>query len=293
MKGACCATAVALLLAASPAGAQGKFSTPALGPAPLPAAVREVDLEEHLGRRLDPALAFSDMDGRAVHLGDYLGGDTPTVMVLAYYRCPMLCGLVLRGVVDGMKDLSFRLGREYRALTVSFDPRDTPAAARDKRASTLTGLGRAPGDEGWPFLVGEEPAIRALAGAVGFRYAYDARTDQYAHPAAAIVLTPDGRVSRYLYGVTFSPRDLRLALVEAGAGRTGTIVDRVLLTCYRYDPATRAYGPFIVGFMRLGGGFILVTVSAIIAALIVAERRRAGGRGPRAGQGARARSSGP
>jgi protein SCO1/2 len=164
---------------------------------------------------------------------------------------------------------------------VSFDPRDTPESARQKRASTLAGLAHEPDSpNAWPFLVGDESQSRALADAVGFRYAYDARTDQYAHPAAAIILTPDGRISRYLYGTSFSARDLRLALVEAGEGRTGTIVDRVILTCYQYDPAARAYGPFMIGFMRIGGGVILVTVSCLLGTLFWRERRQARRAGP-------------
>jgi protein SCO1/2 len=254
--------------ASGDARADNKFQNPVLTTGALPPAVRAVDLEEQLGRRLDPSLAFTDMDGRRVRLGETITGDAPVVLVLAYYRCPMLCGLVLAGVVDGMNDLSLRLGKDYRALTVSFDPRDTPERARAKRASTLAALtAPAEGAAAWPFLVGGEAATRALADAVGFRYAYDARTDQYAHPAAIVILTPDGRVSRYLYGTSFLARDLRLALVEASQGRTGTIVDRVLLTCYRYDPATRAYGPFILGFMRLGGGITLVVVGGLLAAL--------------------------
>lgn len=262
-----------LSLAAGTARAQS-FSNPVLrGPTALPPVVQQADLEEHLGRPLDRSIELTDMDGRRVRLGDELPGDAPVVLVLAYYRCPMLCGLVLRGVVTGMQALSFRLGREFRALTVSFDPRDTPEAARKKRESTLAGLGQE-GSSQWPFLVGDEKATRALAGAVGFRYAYDSRTDQFAHPAAAIVLTPDGRISRYLYGVDFSPRDLRLAITEAGEGKVGTIVDRLLLTCYHYDPAARAYAPFIIGFMRIGGAIILVTVAGLCGALSLAERRR-------------------
>jgi protein SCO1 len=275
MKRALGVVVLVLSLAAGTARAQS-FSNPALaGPTVLPRAVQQVDLEEHLGRALDRAIVLTDMDGRRVHLGDELPGDAPVVLVLAYYRCPMLCGLVLRGVVTGMQKLSFQLGRQFRALTVSFDPRDTPEAARKKRASTLAGLGQGvTASPQWPFLVGDEPAIRALAGAVGFRYAYDSRTDQFAHPAAAIVLTPDGRISRYLYGVDFSPRDLRLALTEAGEGKVGTIVDRLLLTCYHYDPAARAYAPFIIGFMRIGGVIILVTVAGLCSALFLGERRR-------------------
>jgi protein SCO1/2 len=241
------------------------------GPPPATAAV---DLEEHLGRSLDRALTLTDQEGATVHLGDLLDGRRPVVLVLAYYRCPMLCGLVLRGVVDGLNDLRYTLGADYRALTVSIDPRDTPAAARAKRRSTLGALARgaeAPG--AWPFLVGRPEALTQLADAVGFRYAYDARTDQFAHPAAAIVLTPDGRVSRYLYGVAPSARDLRLALVEAGEGRTGGLVDRVLMTCYRYDPAARAYGPYVVGFLRLGGVFILAAVGGLVVALFRREAR--------------------
>lgn len=271
---------LAALVAAGTASAQttNKFGNPLLAPAAPPPAAREADLEEHLGRTLDPALSFTDEQGRPVRLGDSLTGAAPVVLVLAYYRCPMLCGLVLRGVVDGMRQLEWGLGREYRALTVSFDPRDTPEAAREKQASTLAGLGpRAIDDRAWPFLVGQEPQIRALADAVGFRYAYDERTDQYAHPAAAIVLTPSGKISRYLYGVTFSPRDLRLALIEAGEGRTGTIVDRLILTCYRYDPAARAYGWFVLGFMRAGGVVILATVSGLLFVLFRGERRRTRG----------------
>jgi protein SCO1 len=242
--------------------------------APLPPAVRDVDLEERLGGRVDPALGFTDMRGRPVRLGDYLSGGKPVLLVLAYYRCPMLCGLVLHGLVDGLKELSFTLGEEYRVLTVSFDPRDRPEAARAKRDSTLAGLG-APADTAeWPFLVGAEPQDRALADELGFRYAYDPATDQYAHPAAIFALTPDGRVSRYLYGVSFPPRDLRLALLEAGEGRIGTIVDRVLLTCYHYDPTSRRYGPYILGFLRLGAAVIMTAVALLVVLLFLGERKK-------------------
>jgi protein SCO1/2 len=187
----------------------------------------------------------------------------------------MLCGLVLRGAARGLLELGWTPEKEYRVVTVSFDPRDTTEAAREKRQSTLAALGRplaSPGE--WPFLTGDEASIRALADTLGFRFAYDARVDAYAHPAAIFALTPDGRVSRYLYGVDFPARDLRLALTEAGEGRSGSIVDRVLLTCYRFDPASRRFGPYIAGFMRLGGAFILVAVAGLVGALALAERRR-------------------
>lgn len=276
---------MAALLALSvpgPAAAGGGFGRPGEEPSALPPPAREVDIDEHLGRALDRGLAFTDSRGRRFVLGDALPGDRPVLLVLAYYRCPMLCGLVLRGVVEGLNQLSFRLGEQYRVLTVSFDPRDTPDGARQKRQSVLAGLGRSPADPGaWPFLIGDEPTIHRLADDLGFRFAYDPRTEQYAHPAAIFALTPDGRVSRYLYGVEFSPRDLRLALLEAGEGKIGTIVDRVILTCYRYDQASRAYAPFVFGFMRLGGGLILASLAVLFALLLRGERRRraAAGRG--------------
>jgi len=242
--------------------------------APPPLAAEGADIEEHLGQPIDKGLVFTRQDGARVRLGDSLADGKPLLLVLAYYRCPMLCGLVLRGVVDGLKDLDLPLGRDFRALTVSIDPRDTPLIAGQKRDSTFAGLGQPETRDAWPFLVGEEPAIKALADALGFRFTYDPASDQYVHPAVVFAITPDGRISRYLYGVRFSPRDLRLALTEAGEGKTGTIVDRVLLTCYRYDPSTRRYGPYILGFIRVGGALILASVTGLLTLLWVGEKRR-------------------
>ncbi len=268
---------LALLLGACAPTGPGEGPDRRRGSHPLyaPAAVASADVEEHLGARLDGSLSFKDTEGREVRLGEVFDGDRPVILVLAYYHCPLLCGLVLRGAERGLSELGWTPGREYRVLTVSFDPRDTSEAGREKRQSTLAGFGRplaSPGD--WPFLTGDEASIRALADTLGFRFAYDARVDAYAHPAAIFALTPDGRVSRYLYGVEFSARDLRLALTEAGEGKTGSFVDRVLLTCYRFDPASRRFGPYITGFMRVGGAFILITVGGLLGALSLAERRR-------------------
>jgi len=240
----------------------------------LPPVMREVDIEEHLGDSLNPSLAFQDQTGKLVHLGDYFRDDKPLVLTLAYFRCPMLCGLVLRGTVTSLRKLPFRLGDDYRALTVSFDPHDAPSEAAHKRETTLLAMPYRSDPESWPFLVGQHAQIRALADALGFRFAYDERTGQYAHPAAVFVLTPDGRISRYLYGTELSPRDVRLALIEAASGKIGSIVDRILLTCYRFDPATRRFGPFIRGFMRIGGVMILAAVGLLLVALFRAERQR-------------------
>ena len=256
-------------------GGEGPDRRPGAQALSLPAVAASAAVEEHLGAHLDSSLLFTDMDGKRVRLGDVFTGDKPVLLVLAYYRCPMLCGLVLRGTALGLADLEWTLGREYRVLTVSFDPKDTSEAARDKRQSTLQSFGRPPASSAeWPFLTGDEASIGALADTLGFRFAYDPGTDAYAHPAAIFALTPDGRISRYLYGVDFSARDLRLALTEAGEGRTGSIVDRVLLTCYRFDPASRRFGPYLAGFLRLGGGFILASLATLFGTLWLSERRR-------------------
>jgi protein SCO1 len=263
--------AFALLLLAAAFFAAG----PARGQASLPRAARAADLEERLGERVPGELRFTDTSGSPARLRDYLADGKPVVLSLFYYRCPMICSALLAGVVEGLGRLSLRLGQDYRALTVSFDPRDRPDEARRKQESVLAGLGRPDAAASWPFLVGERAESAALADAIGFRFAYDEATDQYAHPATLVVLTPDGRISRYLYGLTFAARDLRLALLEAGEGNTGTIADRVILTCYRYDPATRRYGPFILGFMRLGAAAILLGVGLVLGVAWRGERRRA------------------
>lgn len=248
--------------------------TSAQAQATLPEAATQVTLDEHLGQRLPMGLRFRDPTNRQVVLGDYFRDGKPVVMVLSYYECPMLCGLVLQGMVNSLAQLTWKAGDEYRVLAVSIDPRDRPEQAEKKQRSALAAIGRAGRAGAWPFLVGEASETAALADAIGFRYQYDPQTSQYAHPAAIYVLTPDGRISRYLYGVTYGALDLRLALVEAANGRVGSIVDRVILSCYRYDPATRRYGPTILGFFRLGGALILASVSTLLAPLFVRDRQR-------------------
>lgn len=237
----------------------------------LPPPAQQVDIDEQLGRRIDMSVALVDQEGRATRLGDSVSGKRPIVLVLAYYRCPMLCGLVLRGVAESVSQLGLSLGHDFDAATVSIDPRDTAERAKERRASVLRIMGRA-ADPGWPFMTGSELSARSIADQVGFRYAYDPRTDQYAHPAVTIILTPAGVVSRYLYGVAPTARGLRLALLEAGEGKTGGILDRVIMSCYRYDPAARAYGPYVLGLFRIGGGLAL---AAVVATVALSHRRGA------------------
>jgi protein SCO1/2 len=247
-----------------------------------PPAVSDVDIEEHLGRAVPRALAFTGTEGATVRLGDLLDGKRPLVLVLAYFRCPMLCDLVQQGVVGALRGSGLRPGQDVRAVTISIDPHDTRGNARLRQTGLLTALGGAmPAPaSAWRVLTGQEREIRALADALGFRYVFDPRSGQYAHPACAFVLTPDGRISRYLYGTTFRPFDLRLAAVEAGAGRIGGVVDRVLLTCFRYDPSARKYGVYVVGVMRGGSALVLMLFSIGMIALLRRDPSRSRRRRP-------------
>jgi protein SCO1/2 len=216
-----------------------------------------VGIAERLGERVPPDATFTGSDGKPVRLGEILGRGKPVVVSLVYYSCPMLCGLVLGGVSRAMRQVGLELGKDYQALTISFDPRDTSQLALERQHGYLQAAGKPGAAQAWPFVTGEEPEIDKVARAVGFNYAYDPATKQYAHAAAIFVLTPEGKVSRYLYGVEFPARDLRLALVEAGEGRVGTSFDRLLLTCYRYDASSRRYEPYVVGFIRIAALAVL------------------------------------
>jgi len=204
------------------------------------------------------------------------------VLVLAYYRCPLLCDLVLQGISGALRELGWTPGRDYLGLTVSIDPKDRPAAAHLKQTAVLQAIGQtgARAEAGWPFLVGDEASIHALADSVGFRYAYDPQSEQFAHPAVAMVLTPDGRLSLYLYGVSFRLLDVRLALTEAARGRVGTIVDRLLLTCFRYDPSARRYGFYVSAVLKGGASLALLAVGAFLAVLWRRDARRMRGDRP-------------
>jgi protein SCO1/2 len=231
--------------------------------------LREVGVDQRLGEQVPLDTTFVDESGRTVRLGEYFGG-RPVVLALVYYECPMLCTQVLNGLVGSLEALTFTAGREFDVVVVSFDPGETPALAAAKKATYLRRYGRPDAEAGLHFLTGRAESIDALTAAVGFRYAYDASIDQYAHPAAISVLTADGRVSRYLFGIEFAPRDLRLALVEATDRRIGSVIDQALLFCYHYDPETGTYGLAIMNVIRLAG---LLTVG-LAAAFIVGSLRR-------------------
>lgn len=240
-----------------------------------PAALRDIEIEQRLDEQVPLDIVLRDEQGRPRPLAELFRGK-PVILSLVYYECPMLCTLVLNGLTSALKTLSFNAGQEFDIITVSFDPTEGPELAAAKKASYLDRYRRAGAEAGWHFLTGDAAEVEKLAQSVGFAYRYDPDIEEFAHAAAIIVLTPEGRISRYFFGVEYPPRDLRLGLVEAASGRVGTVVDQLMLFCYRYDPSTGKYTPIVMNIVRLGG---LVTVIAL-AALILLLRRRDGGAGP-------------
>jgi protein SCO1/2 len=234
-----------------------------------PGALAAIAFEQRLNEPVPAQLALRDEAGTAVQLGDYLG-QKPVILTLNYYACPMLCPLVLEGLQRSLRVLSFTIGEQFDVVTVSIDPGETPALAAAAKARYVRDYGRSGAEVGWHFLTGDEASIQQLTQAVGFRYAYDAAKDQYAHAAGIMVLTPQGRISRYFYGIEFSPRDLRLALVEAAANTIGSPVDQLLLFCYRYDPATGRYTLVVRRALQLAS---LATVLSLAGFMVVMFRR--------------------
>jgi protein SCO1/2 len=234
-----------------------------------PGQAKNVKLEQKLGTQIPLDLTFADEEGKPIRLRQ-LFGDKPVILTPVYFDCPMLCNMVLDGMVTGIRDLRFQIGEEYEVVSFSFNPNDTPTDARQKKDIFVKRYGRPGAEEGWRFLTGKQPEITALTEAIGFRYGYDPQTGQYAHAAMAVVLTPDGRIARYFYGFEFRSRDLRLALVEAGDDKIGSPVDQFLLLCYHYDPATGKYSATAMNAVRAGG---VATVAGIAGFIFVMVRR--------------------
>jgi protein SCO1/2 len=267
---------MAALLCASPALGQprGPVSVPpGRAAAEQIPALREVGIDQKLDGAIPLDAAFTDETGRDVTLGRYFS-TRPVILALVYYECPMLCIQTLNGLVGSLEALAFTPGREFEVLVVSIDPGETPAIAADRKKTFLRRYGRTGVEGHVHFLTGREASIRQLADAVGFRYAYDREIDQYAHPAAITVLTSGARISKYLFGIDFAPRDLRLALVEAAGSRIGTVMDQVLLFCYHYDPHTGKYGFAIMTVVRLAGALTVVVLGGSIFFALRRERRQ-------------------
>jgi protein SCO1 len=238
-----------------------------------PPALRGVGLDQHLGDEVPRDLAFLDESGKAVHLADYFD-ERPVILTLNYYQCPMLCTLVLNGLVSSLRTISLEPERDFRIVTVSINPKEGPELAAEKKAVYVKDYARVGAASGWHFLTGEEPSIAELARRVGFRYSFDEASGQYAHAAGIVVLTPSGRISRYFYGVDFPPRDLRLALVESSEGKIGSLADKVLLFCFHYDPATGRYSMAALRVMRLGGALTALMLGVVILRWLRRERGR-------------------
>ncbi len=236
-----------------------------------PDILRNVGFDQRLGAQVPLDLPFRDETGSPVKLGDYLG-DKPVLLVPAYYECPMLCTIVLNGVTSALRALPFDVGREFRVVTFSFNPHETSELAAAKKATYIEDYRRPGAAAGWHFLTGDEPSIAALTQAIGFRYVWDEASKQYAHASGIVVLTPGGRISHYFFGVEFSPRDLRLALVEASGERIGSLVDQLLLFCFHYDPATGRYSRVALNAVRAGG---VLTLAALVGFVVLMLRRDA------------------
>jgi len=234
-----------------------------------------------LGENLPLDLAFRNEAGDEVRLRDYFG-QKPVVLSLNYYACPMLCTVTLNGLASALNIISMSAGQEFEVVTVSFDPKETPALAAAKKKSYLERYKRPGAADGWHFLTGDAASIGALTRAVGFRYVWDAETKQFAHPAGIVVLTPDGKIARYLYGIEYAPRDLRLAVVEASSGKVGNPVDQIILACYQYDPTTGKYGAAIMRMIRLAGA---LTVLGLVGFILLMLRREGAARRAAAAHG--------
>jgi protein SCO1 len=250
----------AMLASASAQMNNGVMSPPANT---RPPRLENVGIEQRLDAQIPPALVFRDETGKTVQLGDYFGRK-PLILNLVYYNCTMLCGEALAGLASAMRLVKFDIGNEFDVVTVSFDPHETPEMAAAKKKDYVGRYGRANAASGWHFLTGQADSINALTKAVGFQYQYDARTNQYAHATAIMVLTPQGRISRYFYGVDFPPKDLRMGLVEASQGKIGNAVDVVLLYCYHYDPETGKYGAMVANILRLAAAATILLLGGLI-----------------------------
>ncbi len=240
-----------------------------------PPGLQFVGIEQHLNAEVPGNLEFRDELGNRVKFADYFGHGRPVILNLGYYQCPMLCSELLEGLVGSMKALTFDLGRDFDVVTVSFDPRETTEMAAAKKRDIIKRYGRANAANGWHFLTGNADQIKLLTDAVGFQYQFDPKTGQYAHAMAIVLMTPDRHVAEYFYGVEFSPRDLRLGLVQAGQGKIGNLTDAVLLYCYHYDPRSGKYGAVVSNVLKIGGLATILILGSFVFAMYRADRSAA------------------
>jgi protein SCO1/2 len=269
------ATLLATFGASLPANALPQTGAPSSfdnNAAVAPQALRDIGFDQNLGAQLPLDLVFRDERGADVRLGDLFRG-RPVVLSIVYYECPMLCTLVLNGLVSALKPVNLVPGRDYDVIAVSFDPRETAALAAAKKKVYLERFGKATPETAWSFLTGDPASIDGLTKAVGFRYAWDEKTNQFAHPSGVVVATPDGRIARYLFGVEYVPKDMRLALVEASEGKVGGFADQILLFCYKYDPTRGRYSAAVINLVRAGAALTIVSLMTFIGVSRRREKR--------------------
>lgn len=240
-----------------------------------PPGLQFVGIEQHLNAEVPGDLEFRDELGNPVKFGDYFGHGRPVILNLGYYQCPMLCSELLEGLVGSMKPLTLQLGQDFDVVTVSFDPRETTDMAAAKKRDIMKRYGRANAANGWHFLTGNADQIKILTDAVGFQYQFDPKTGQYAHATAIVLLTPDRHIAEYFYGVDFSPRDLRLGLVQASQGKIGNLTDAVLLYCYHYDPRAGKYGAVISNVLKVTGIATILILGTFVFVMYRADRSAA------------------
>jgi protein SCO1 len=265
------------LVAASLAFTSAAEADPVSAPDRIEAApkrLKGVDVEEHLGERVPESLAFADQNGKPVTLGELLHGGVPVILTFNYSSCPMLCSLQLNGFVEGLKKLEFTLGKEFRIVTVLLDPKETNETAHRFRSRYLSQYGRPGTEAGWTFLTGSDQTIHALAKAVGFSYNYNEARQEYIHPAAITLLSPDGKIARYLYGLEYQEKTLRLGLVEASEGRVGSSIDKLILFCFHYDSTEGRYSPIATRIMQVGGAISVVVLAGFLTILTRRDKKR-------------------
>ncbi len=236
--------------------------------------LQKIDIVEHLGDTIPFDLAFTDDRGKAVTLGDYFAKDRPVILVLGYYRCPMLCNLVFNGITKALPELGLQPGAEYEVINVSINPEETWELAEAKKRTYVLEAGVSGLNPAWHFLVGPAEQSEQLADAVGFKYFWDEKRNEYAHAAVLIILSPDGMISRYLYGIEFKPKDVRLSLVEASDGKIGTTMDRLILACFHYDPEAGSYVLFARNAMTIGGVLTIFALGLLVGGMVYRERRK-------------------
>ncbi|KAK3582436.1 hypothetical protein CHS0354_023982 [Potamilus streckersoni] len=239
-----------------------------------PDVLKKIDVVERLGVNVPLTSQFMDGSDSLIQLGKYLKGKVPVVLMFAYYKCPMLCGLVMNGVSDVIKNLELKLGSDYQIVTISINPEETPLLAKQKKAGYAQRNTESNVELYWHFLTGKEEDIKTLTGLTGFKYFYDEKIGEYGHPAVLIVLSPEGKISRYLYGIEFNAKDLKYALIEASEGRIGSGFDRIILSCYQYDPNSRSYTPVVKQIMKLGAGLTIFIMGLGFIFLWVRYRRK-------------------